>query len=343
MSDSINNAKSVRAVDVSRREFLTTTTTGIVGGSLAAPMLSSLAIAADAKAAKKAKPETLVGQLHKTLTEKQKKIMAFPFDLPLQSEVNNNWHITKALVARDFDKEQQALIRDIFMGLHSEEYAERVMAQVDHDNQNANRRNGFDGVSIAMFGEPGTGKFEFVLAGRHVTRRCDGDSVDGAAFGGPIFYGHAAKEFNEKADHAGNIYWYQAKRANELFQALDGKQRKLALRSDARPEKKTATVKLRGKDAEPHGVPVADFTADQQELAKKVMADVLAPFREKDVAESMKMVDAQFDDLHFAYYQNMDIGEDKVLDVWQIEGPQMVWYFRGKPHVHTWVHIRKPA
>ena len=49
------------------------------------------------------------------------------------------------------------------------------------------------GSSVAIFGEPGSGKFQFVLTGRHCTRRCDGDSVEGAAFGGPLFYGHAAK------------------------------------------------------------------------------------------------------------------------------------------------------
>lgn len=37
-------------------------------------------------------------------------------------------------------------------------------------------------------------------------------------------------------------------------------------------------------------------------------------------------------------YEN--ISEDEVWDVWQIEGPAMVWYIRGKPHVHTWVLIR---
>ena len=26
---------------------------------------------------------------------------------------------------------------------------------------------------------------------------------------------------------------------------------------------------------------------------------------------------------------------------WKIEGPTMSWYFRGSPHVHTWVHIAK--
>ena len=34
------------------------------------------------------------------------------------------------------------------------------------------------------------------------------------------------------------------------------------------------------------------------------------------------------------------MGKDEIWDVFQIEGPNMVWYFRGKPHVHTWLHIK---
>ncbi|MCA9268362.1 MAG: hypothetical protein KDA41_07815, partial [Planctomycetales bacterium] len=82
----------------------------------------------------------------------------------------------------------------------------------------------------------------------------------------------------------------------------------------------------------------------QKELARKVMDDVLAPFREVDRQESLKLVEASgFDNLHFSYYKNQDIGNDGVWDVWQIEGPNMLWYFRGAPHVHTWVHIRDKA
>lgn len=326
-----------------RRNFLKRTTVGFASASLAAPMLPSVAAGAADPSTSEPVAETLVTHFYKSLTEEQKNLMVFPFDDPLRLQVNNNWHITKAVVGTEFSKDQQAMIRDIFKGLHSEEYVQRVMAQVEHDNQNTNRRGGFNGCTVALFGEPGTGKFEFVLAGRHVTRRCDGDSVDGAAFGGPIFYGHAAEGFNEKPDHPGNVYWYQAKRANELFQALDGKQRKLALRRDARPEAREKTVELRGNDAELHGVPMSELTADQKGLARKVMADVLAPFRKSDVDECMKLIRAQFDKLHFAYYQNMDIGEDGVWDVWQIEGPHLVWYFRGAPHVHTWVNIREAA
>ncbi len=40
---------------------------------------------------------------------------------------------------------------------------------------------------------------------------------------------------------------------------------------------------------------------------------------------------------------NENLGSDEVWDNWQIEGPGMVSYFRGKPHVHAWLHIAKPA
>ena len=322
--------------NLSRRDFIKNTATGIAVASAASvPMVAS---AADK--GKSPKSETLVTQFYKTLTEEQKKVMAFPFDHPLRSEVNNNWRITKSRVGQHFTKDQQAMIRDIFNGLHSPEYAEKVMQQVEHDNG----KSGFGRCSVAIFGEPGTGKFEFVLSGRHVTRRCDGDSVDGAAFGGPIFYGHAAASFNEPADHRGNIYWYQGLRANKLFQALDGKQRDIALRDDARPEQRTKTVKLTGKKTGLPGIPLSELTKDQKELSLKVMSDVLAPFRKADVAECMKLIKVNgIDHLHMSFYKNGDIGKDGVWDIWQIEGPAMLWYFRGSPHVHTWVNIRKSA
>jgi hypothetical protein len=52
-------------------------------------------------------------------------------------------------------------------------------------------------------------------------------------------------------------------------------------------------------------------------------------------------VDSQgLENLHLAYFKGQDLGKDGVWDVWQIEGPNMLWYFRGDPHVHCWVHIR---
>ncbi len=311
----------------------------MVGAAAAAagPLLSSAVSQGARAAAKKTTSETLVTTLFKGLNEEQKKSVCFPFNHPLRSKVDNNWNITDKKISEFFTADQQALIREIFVGLHSPEYAAKVVQQVEHDGG----KEGFGGCSIALFGEPGTGKFEFVLTGRHVTRRCDGDSVEGAAFGGPIFYGHAAKSFNEPAGHPGNIYWYQALRANEVFKMLDGKQRELALLDQPREEKGTDTVKLTGRTDLP-GIPLAALARDQKALVRKVMADVLAPFRKPDADEALKLIEENgFDNLHMSFYKHDDIGHDGVWDVWQIEGPAMVWFFRGAPHVHTWVHVRE--
>jgi hypothetical protein len=332
----------------SRRDFLKTTAGSLAALSAASSGLLGLAgarRALGADASSGATSETLVQQLYGTLSENQKKLICFPFDNPLRSKVDNNWHIIKQPIGQLFNPDQRALIKEIFLDMHSEEYAQKVLGQVESDNKE-DKGGGFDGCAVALFGEPGEAgksKFEFVFTGRHVTRRCDGNSVEGEAFGGPIFYGHAAHGFNEKADHPDNIYWYQAKRANQLFQALDGKQRKIALRDDPRKEQGSKTVALQGASAELTGIPLADLSADQKQLAREVMADVLAPFRQTDATKAMKLVEAGgFDKLHMTFYSVEDIGNDGVWDLWQIEGPSMVWYFRGAPHVHTWVHVRDP-
>jgi uncharacterized protein DUF3500 len=321
---------------VSRREFLKTT----LGGA-AALTVGSLPLAGHAAPTPQSKSETLVATLFKGLNEQQRGAICFPFDHPLRAKVDNNWHIIDKSVAAIFNKDQQAMVREIFTGLHSPEYADRVVQQVEHDNHDD---GGFGSTAVALFGEPGTGKFEFVLTGRHCTRRCDGDSVEGTAFGGPIFYGHAAQGFHEKADHPGNIYWYQALRANEVFKALDGKQREIALLGDGRKERGADTVKVTGRKTGLPGIPMTELSRDQRDHARLVMNDLLAPFRKEDTDEAMKLIEANgFDNLHMAFYKNDDIGNDGVWDVWQIEGPSMVWYFRGAPHVHVWVNVRAGA
>ena len=155
---------------ITRRTFLKATVVG--AAAVAASPLPSLAVSQAEKAAtKKATSETLVTTLFKSLNEEQQKSVCFPFDHPLRSKVDNNWMITDKKISEFYTKDQQAMIREIFTGLHSPEYAGKVAQQVEHDGG----KEGFGGCSIALFGQPGTGKFEFVLAGRHVTRRCDGD------------------------------------------------------------------------------------------------------------------------------------------------------------------------
>ncbi len=312
---------------MSRRQFII----GAAGGLVSSQLL--------AETTAKATGETLVQQLHASMTEQQKKAVCFAFDHPLRQKVDNNWHITNTPIGKLLNPDQMDLVKQIFSSLHSEEYGAEVLRQFKEDSG----KGGFESAAIGLFGEPKTGKFEFVFTGRHCTRRCDGDSESGAAFGGPIFYGHASKSFDEGPAHEGNVYWFQAKRANEVFAAMDGKQREIALLGSGREEKGNDTVKLTGKIKELPGIPVAALSTDQKGLVRNVVRDLLAPFRKGDADEAMRYIEAGgFDNLHLAYYKNQDIGEDQVWDVWQIEGPNMVWYFRGEPHVHCWAHIRAP-
>lgn len=340
MSDHPNPQHCPDCSAVTRRGFVKTAAAGVAASAAigAGIILPHTLARGDKRPA--ASGETLVQQFYGSLNDEQKKKMLFPFDHALRHEIDNNWFITDAHIAKTFNKDQQALILDIFKSLHSEEYIDTVLKQVEHDNRGA---GGFDDCSVALFGQPGSGKFEFVLTGRHVTRRCDGDSTEGAAFGGPIFYGHAAQAFNEKPDHPGNVYWYQAKRANEVFNMLDDKQRKAALLNTSRGENGADTVKLDDQSRTLAGLPVSELSKDQKAHVRKVMDDVLAPFRKADRDETMKLIEANqgFDKLHLSFYKGEDIGDDGVWDVWQIEGPQMIWYFRGKPHVHTWVHVKQ--
>lgn len=284
------------------------------------------------------KAETLVKTLYDSLSEAQRTALVFAFDDPLRSKISNNWHITEQRIGAFLNADQNAMVREIFLNLHSEEYRDKVMAQVEHDSGAA----GFGDSSVAIFGEPGTGKFQFVLTGRHCTRRVDGDSVAGKAFGGPIFYGHAAEGFREGPEHKGNAYWYQAQSANKIFQMLDGKQRETAL-IEKEPGDTAAVIQLKRQAGDLPGLATADMTADQKTAVRGVLNDLLMPFREADRVESMALIEkGGFDDLHLSFYKEGDIGNDGVWDNWRLEGPHMVWYFRGSPHVHTWVHVSDP-
>ena len=155
-----------------------------------------------------------------------------PYDHALRNRVENNWHILPERVGAFFEKDQQQLVREIYLNLHSEEFRNQAWDQFINDNKNKKAKTPdeiFGTASVALFASPNLDKVEFVFTGRHCTRRSDGNAQKGTAFGGPIFYGHSAQGFYEKPDHPGNVFWFQAERANGLFKMLDGKQQEAAL------------------------------------------------------------------------------------------------------------------
>jgi len=328
---------------VSRRKFLHSA--GLAGAAaVAAGAVPAWSRAADSSASAGATlPESIVKQLYDSLSEKQKAKVCFAWDYVdnkrglLRTRVSNNWHITEPNLNGDYyTKDQQAMVRQIFEGIIRPEWHERIYKQLEDDAGGFGEDQGF-----AIFGTPGTKEFEFVMTGRHMTLRCDGHSSEHVAFGGPIFYGHAASGFNEKPNHPGNVYWHQALAANKVFEMLDGNQRKQAL-VDKLP--KESAVAFRGSQELP-GLAISSMSSDQRELVQEVLKKLIEPYRQSDQDEVAKCLKAQggLDKCALAFYREGDLGGDQVWDCWRLEGPSFVWYYRGTPHVHVWVNVADNA
>jgi len=328
---------------VPRRTFLKSS--ALAGAALAGggfiSALPNFAIAADAPAAAaKPAPESLVKLLYETFTPKQKETLCFDWDHQhpkfglLRTYVANNWNITEPSINDDFfTKDQRKMVRDIFTGIINPEWVKKIDKQLEDD------AGGFGNQqSIALFGTPGSGKYEFVMTGRHMTLRCDGDSAEHVAFGGPIFYGHAADGFNEKPGHPGNVFWPQAQAANKVYEMLDEKQRAESLQAKLPREQ---SVAFQGSKAKLPGIAVKELSSDQQAELQKVLTLLIEPYRQSERDEVVNCLKKQggLESCALAFYSDGDIGSDKVWDNWRLEGPAFVWYFRGTPHVHVWVNV----
>jgi hypothetical protein len=319
-----------------RRDFLQAGALAVAAGCLPGRYLL---------AEEKKPPETLVKVLYESLKPEQRKEVCFAWDYVekerglLRTRLENNWKITKPSIKSSFfTKEQQDVIRQIFLGMTNPAWHERFDIQLKDDV------GGFgNSQSIALFGEPGSGKFEFVLASRHMTLRCDGDSAEHVAFGGPILYAHEGEDLYEKPTHPRNVFWPQALEANKLFGMFDGKQRDAALVVKGMPSEEL--VGFKGKEGKFQGIPVTELSKDQREHLQGVVKLLLEPFRQSDQDEVVKCLKTQggLDACHLAFYKEGDLGDDGIYDNWRLEGPSFVWYFRGRPHVHVWVNISDSA
>ncbi|HXG11965.1 MAG TPA: DUF3500 domain-containing protein [Gemmataceae bacterium] len=336
--------EAVEGAELNRREFLksaaaaaaavatTGTTLWAVPKVTAAPTPTS-------------PPETLVKVLYEKLTDAQKSQICFDWDYKdpqrglLRTHVSNNWHITKPTIDSEFfTSEQRAIIFDIFKGIFNPDWHARILKQLRDDT---NGRPWGAEQNIALFGKPGSGKFMFVMTGRHLTIRCDGDSEEHVALGGPIFHGHQASRVSgliEKTYHPGNIFWHQAVMANRVYKILDGKQQQRALVA-RRPAE--SAVGFRGPDGKFPGLPVAEMSADQKFAVEEVLRCLLAPYRKEDQDEIMECLKKRggLEACSLAFYKDGDMGDDGEWDNWRLEGPAFVWYFRGEPHVHIWINV----
>jgi hypothetical protein len=276
--------------------------------------------------------ETAVTELHKTLTDEQKKVLCLPFEHEKRQRISANWHVTEPTLGQQnfYTSMQRELTTRIVKGLCSEEGYARLTRQMDED------AGGLHEFSIAFFGDPTdqAQPFEFMLTGRHLTLRADGNTVDRAAFGGPIIYGH------DQVDPVAskNIYFYQTQQTDAVFRSLTAEQAMKAVVAQAPAE---AAVQLQGAAGKFSGIRVGELNTEQKQQVEQTLKVLLAPYRTEDVSEVMETLKTSggLDQLHMAFFSQGDLGNDRTWDIWRVEGPSFVWHYRGAPHVHAYINI----
>ncbi len=322
---------------VDRRRFLR-----VLGGAAVAATTTGIPRFARAdEPAKAPKPaEALIQELHSTLTDAQKKSVLLPFDDGPKGAPKRlgmyNAALDKTTIGSVYTKPQQELLQRIIRSMVSGEDGYKAISR----DGTWDASKSFENCGAHFFGEPKKGeKYAWLFTGHHLTLRADGDFMDGAAWGGPMYYGHTPNGYLP-----GNVFNFQTKSVLEVAKALDEKQMKKAVISGT-PGEMAKSVQFRKKDEPMPGIVGSELSKDQLALVEKVMRDLLAPYRKEDVDEVMQIIKDRggLEKLHLAFYKDKDSTPEERWHFWRIEGPGFVWNYRVLPHVHCYVNIGQPV
>jgi Protein of unknown function (DUF3500) len=320
-----------------RRDFIrvvgATTAAVAVGG------LTPLQKARAARAEKQAAAEAMIFELFKTMDDDQKKKVVRPWDhgvvngkgIPSRLKTGNA-AVDKLLLGVEYKKKQVELLDKIFRSLANGEEGYKGLSRGGKFDNSGD----FESISALIYGEAAESKkFSLVFTGHHLTVRCDGNSEEATAFGGPLYYGHSPNGYSPT-----NVFSHQTKAATDLFGSLNEKQRELAV-MPGKWQDEHGGVKTPKKDTKVPGLGFADMSKDQKELTQKVMKELIAPYRKEDGDEVMEIIKANggMEKIGLAFYQEGKNSEKEPWTYWRLEGPGFVWSFRALPHIHTFVNI----
>lgn len=318
-----------------RRDFIRVLGASAVAAALP---LSPLAKARAARAEKQAAAEQLVYELFATMDGDQKKKLVLPWDhkagnQPLPARLMTaNAPVGKSVIGLEYNKKQVELLDRIFRSISNGEEGYRQLSR----NGKFDNTGAFESAGALIYGEPAPGKkFSLVFCSHHLTVRCDGNSEEATAFGGPLYYGHSPSGYAST-----NVFNNQTKAATEVFASLNDQQKAAAVKPGKWADGVT-TVKLPGKDAKVPGLAFAEMSKDQKALVENVMKQLISPYRKEDGDEVMEIIKANggMEKLRMAFYEEGTRTAKEPWTYWRLEGPGFVWSFRALPHIHTFVNI----
>lgn len=323
------------ATPTDRREFLRAAALGTV----AVAGLTPLQAARAARAEKRAQAEAMIFELFKSLTPDQKKKVVRPWDHGVTNGKGTpsrlrtgNAAVDKLLIGTEYTKPQAELLDRIFRAICNGEEGYKALSR----NNKFDASGDFESISAIIHGAAEEGqKFSLVFTGHHLTVRCDGNSEEAAAFGGPLYYGHSPSGYATT-----NVFFAQTKAADALFAALGAAEKKVAVKPGKWADEHGG-VKVPGKEARVPGLPFAEMGKELKELTTTVMKELVAPYRKEDGDEVLELIKANggMEKVALAFYQEGKTNEKEQWTYFRLEGPGFVWSYRALPHVHTFVNV----
>jgi len=332
-----------RAETLDRRSFMRAVGGGAaalatVGGlAAAAPSVLAQAPAAPAPRTGPRPAEELIRELYTSLTADQRANVVLPWNhgggngqTPTRQRMVNA-PIMNRTIGNLYTRPQQELNQRILRAIASDENGYRQLSR----NGTFDNSRSFEACGALIFGDPSTSQFAWVFSGHHITVRCDGNSEPGAAFGGPMYYGHSPDGYSAR-----NCFYYQTQSVMSVFEGLSEAQRRVAV-VEGTPGELEPSVRFRPRGQRHPGISSGELNQAQRQLVETVMRTLLSPYRREDADEVMEIVrrNGGMERIHLAFYRDRGAPANERWHFWRLEGPGFVWNYRVLPHVHTYVNI----
>jgi hypothetical protein len=274
--------------------------------------------------------DTLAQRLYVSLDEAQHAEACVAYDHPLRQYHNRGVWGGGRSVFSGFKREQRQILTDLLYSGLSPEGRLRI------PEQDLTSWTGVNALRVLICGDPTASQYQIIFTGTHLNLRIAGKNSEGAAFGGPQVYGD--QRGNERAGLPGNVYRPQFLLGQRILRSLDDGRKKVAVLEEAPVQ---TGIELQGRHGTFHGIPVAELKSETKALAREVANEIISTYSPGDAAYAHECLEANggIDGLFLSYYQHGEDGDIPEAQVFRLEGPAAVLYFRGYPHVHAFLNI----
>ncbi len=273
--------------------------------------------------------EQLAVRLVDSMDAATRSLACVGYDHPLR-QYHNRGVGGGGIAVRKLDWEQRSLVTDLLYAGLSGGGRERL------PNEFFLKWPGVQLLNVLICGEPRRPPYQVILTGPHLNLRLGGASREAVAFGGPQVYGD--QRGNGQAGLPGNVYRQQLEIAQRLFAGLSLQQQKQARAASAPIQ---TQIELQGAAGSFQGISVATLAPDQRVEVRRLLDAILGTYAADDVAYAWRCLEHNggIDSLFLAYYRDGEVGSGGYSQIFRLEGPAAVFYFRGAPHLHAFINV----